>query len=267
MPSLRLPGYQLLEVLGGGPLTQVLAARQTATGARCVVKVLREHWSAHQTALELMRREARAGTRVRHPHLVRVLASHLDKSPYFLVMHPVAGTSARQALEPNHGVGRRRAVWVARQVAQAVDALHRSGFIHGDIKPDNICLAKSGAAVLVDLGFAHRPGEMMDLLKRGGLLGTANYLAPELAQGGTIDGTPADVYSLGVTLHELLTGRLPPPAEGDIHHATVEDRCRGSRLGALIARMLATNPARRPRIGAVLAELIRAEINLLRRAA
>src|SRR5260370_21950784 len=103
------------------------------------------------------------------------------------------------------------ALWVTRQTAEALAALHRAGFLHGDVKPDNVRLVGDGAAVLIDLGFAHRPGENAAFLREGYVLGTPDYLAPELCLSHPEADLSSDLFSLGVMLFEMLTGKLPYP--------------------------------------------------------
>ena len=98
----KIPGYQLLEPLGGGPMTCVYAAREQASDAACAVKVLREEWADQSTAIKLLQREARAGLAVRHPHLVRVLDAHVTRTPHFLVMELLAGESLRRRLRRDY---------------------------------------------------------------------------------------------------------------------------------------------------------------------
>src|SRR5262249_467804 len=158
-PFPKIPGYELLQRLGGGPLTCVYSARDGATDAACAVKVLREDWEDPDTAVKLMQREARAGLSVRHPHLVRFLDSHVIPPPYLLVLDPPPGEALRTRLPREYRLDLPTTVWIARQTAEALAALHRAGFLHGDVKPENIRLVDDGTAVLIDLGFAHRPGE------------------------------------------------------------------------------------------------------------
>ncbi|HXG12278.1 MAG TPA: serine/threonine-protein kinase, partial [Gemmataceae bacterium] len=207
----QIPGYELHQPLGGGPLTCVYAARNCTTDTPCAVKVLREDWEDQTTAIKLMQREARAGLAVRHPHLVRFLDAHVTRPPYFLVMELLAGESLRRRLRRDYRLDLATTVWVARQTAEALAALHRAGFLHGDVKPDNIRLVDDGTAVLIDLGFAHRPGENVRLHRQGYVMGTANYLAPELCGFRAEADLSSDLFSLGVTIFEMLTGRLPYP--------------------------------------------------------
>src|SRR5439155_6717019 len=109
----------------------------------------------------------------------------------------------RARLQREYALDLRTAVWIARQTADGLTALHRAGFIHGDVKPENVRLVDAGTAVLVDLGFAHRPGTDTDL-GDDYVLGTANYLAPELFEDDPSEGFAGDWYSFGVTLLEML---------------------------------------------------------------
>src|SRR5436309_973663 len=155
----KVPGYELLDRLGGGPLTEVFSARDCAADEACAVKVLRPQWHDQPTAIKLLQREARAGLAVQHPHLVRLRYTHVTRAPYFLVMELLPGESLRRRLRRDYRLDVPTSLWIARQTAEALAALHKAGFLHGDVKPDNIRLVSDGTAILIDLGFAHRPGE------------------------------------------------------------------------------------------------------------
>jgi serine/threonine protein kinase len=272
----KVPGYELVQRLGGGPLTCVYSARDCATDAACAVKVLRADWEDQPTAIKLLQREARAGLAVGHPHLVRLLYAHVTRPPYFLVMELLPGESLRRRLRRDYSLDVPTALWITRQTAEALAALHRAGFLHGDVKPDNIRLVDDGSATLIDLGFAHRPGENAHLLRKGYVLGTVNYLAPELCAFDPAADHGSDLYSLGVTLFEMLTGRLPYPA-GSINETLRRHRLDPPAdvrrhapllppaLATLVERLLARRPADRPRAAAVVQQLVSLEIGALRR--
>jgi serine/threonine protein kinase len=265
----------LLKCLGGGPLTAVYAAHEEATDADCAVKVLRENLADPSTAVKLFQREARAGLMVRHPHLVRLREAHVTRPPYFLVMDLLAGESLRRRMRRDYRLDTADALWIARQTAEALAALHRARFVHGDVKPDNVRLTGDGTAILIDLGFAHRPGENLPLFRQGYVLGTVNYLAPELCGGDGDDGPAGDLFSLGATLFEMLAGRLPYRA-GTVEqtlrrHAAdppADIRCHVTGLPGtlvnLIQALLARRAADRPRAAAVVQQLIGLEIAALR---
>ncbi len=271
-----IPGYELLSSLGGGTLTSVYAARDLSQDIPCVVKLLRPDWKDQPTAVKLLQREARACLAVQHPYLVQLLHAHVTRPPYFLVLEMLEGETLRRRLRRDYCLGVADTLWIARQLAQALEALHRAGFIHGDVKPDNIRLAGDGQARLLDLGFAHRPGENASLLEKGFVLGTVNYLAPELCLRPPGDVPASDLFSFGITLFEMLTGQLPYPA-GNTHqtmrrHAT-EEPCDirqletelPNGLASLVMRLLEHEPAQRPRLAQVVQQLIALEIAALRR--
>jgi serine/threonine protein kinase len=274
-PPPRIPGYELYRSLGGGPLTCVYEGRECATDTPCAVKVLRGAWQKRATAVKLLQREARAGLAVRHPHLVEVRHVHVTRPPYFLVMDWLPGESLRRRLRRDYRLDVPTALWVTRQVAEALAALHRAGFLHGDVKPDNVRLTGAGTAVLIDLGFAHRPGENAALRRKGYVLGTVDYLAPELCTGLEDGAFGSDLFSLGVSLFEMLTGRLPYPpgsVEQTLHrHCSQPPQDVRTRAGSvpeplagLVDRLLRRLPQDRPRATAVVQQLMGLEIAGLR---
>jgi serine/threonine protein kinase len=275
-PIPRIPGYQLVQHLGGGPMTSVFSARAVETDAPCAIKVLRDDWDDPDTGIKLLQREARAGLGVRHDHLVRVTHAHVTAPPYFLVMDLLPGESLRRRLRRDFRLPISDAVWIVRQITEALAALHAAGFLHGDIKPDNVRLIDDGTAVLIDLGFAHRPGENAVFLRAGYVLGTANYLAPEQCDPLPAEDLGSDLFSLGVMFYEMLTGRLPYPP-GSLRQTFRRHRCDPpadirrsvpnlpSSLIALLSRLLAHRAADRPRAAVVVQQLIKLEIAALTR--
>jgi serine/threonine protein kinase len=274
-PAVRIPGYLLLGRLGGGPMTTVYQAQDVETGAFAAIKVVRPDWEDQTTAIKLLQREARVGLAVRHPHLVRVTHTHVLQPPYYLVMELLPGESLRRRLQRDYRLAVADALWITRQMAEALAALHQAGFLHGDIKPDNLRLTGDGTAVLTDLGFAHRVGENAAFLRAGYVLGTANYLAPELCHERPSEDLSSDLFSLGVTLFEMLTGRLPYPP-GSLRQTFRRHRCDPpadirqlagplpSGLVQLVQQLLAHDPAARPRASSVVQQLVHLEITALR---
>jgi serine/threonine protein kinase len=271
----HIPGYELLQPLGGGPLTVVYSARKCGTDEPCAVKLIRDSWRDHATAVRFLRREARAHRAVRHPGLVRLLDAHVTEPPFCLVFELLGGESLRERLQRDYALDLRTTFWAARQTAEAVAALHQARFVHADIKPDNVRLLDAGTAVLMDLGFAHRPGDKFARADAGYVLGTANYLAPELCAEDPRDDFAADWFSFGVMLFEMLTGSLP--YEPGTLSETLERHLRDEpaarvervawawppRLTALLEGLLARAPAARPRAALVVHELIALEIAAL----
>ena len=273
----RITGYELIQPLGGGPFARVWNAHDLYNDSFVALKLLREDSPYGETALTLLRREARAGLSVIHPHLVRVRSDHTSEPPYYLTMDLLRGEPLRSALRRRYRLRPATALWIIRQVTEALAAVHRSGFVHGDVKPDNVRLTDSHTAVLIDLGFAHRPGENAHFLNDGLILGTANYMAPEVCALNPDSDGKADIFSLGVMLFELLTGKLPFPsgtsaqtmeAHRTLSPADLRDES-GSwpkGLPALLRRLMAHYASARPMASALVSDLIALEIAALRAA-
>jgi serine/threonine protein kinase len=257
-----IPGFELLRLLGGGPMTQVFAAREHLTGAACAVKVLRPDLEDPDTALYLLRREARAGLGLRHPNLLAYHIAHVLCEPYFLVMQLIQGESLHQRLTHRPKIDIPSIVAITRQLAAGLACLHRKGLLHGDLKPENVLLLPGNGVRIVDLGSAHRPGENKRLLEKGYILGTPDYLAPELCSFQSDSTVSSDLFSLGVILYEMLAGRLPYPA-GDTGHTLRSHRdCRPDLLPLaahplpaalvdLLYRLLDSRPESRPSASAL----------------
>jgi len=263
----RLPGFILGRRLGGGPTCDVFSAMDRERGCGWAIKVLREETANDSTNVQLFRREAHVGLTVRHPNLVRVVRARTrGRQPYFTVMERVPGRSLRQVLRERSWLSSPLVGATARQLVGALAAIHAAGFVHGDIKPENVHVAPRRSATLLDLGFAHRPGEIVELVGTGYVLGTANYVAPELCATPGDDGPAADIFSLGVTLFELLTGKLPYP-DGRVsemmqcHRDQQPDSLWAWQggwplgLARLVDRMMVREPDRRPTANEVGREL------------
>jgi serine/threonine protein kinase len=276
MNAPKIPGYLLLQRLGGGPITSVYEARDEDTGAACAVKVLLDDVEDRATAIKLLQREARAGLALRHPHLVRLTEAHVLCEPYFLVMDLLPGESLRTRIRREYRLPVTDALWITRQTAEALAAMHAAGFLHGDVKPDNVRLISSGGVVLTDLGFAHRPGENASFLRDGYLLGTVNYLAPEQCDEWPVEEFATDLFSLGVSLFEMLTGTLPYPA-GNLRQTIRRLRTEAPldirdvradlppELALLVGQLLEREPEDRPKASNVVHRLVRLEISTLAR--
>ena len=213
--SPRLLGnWQLQQPLGQGAYTQVYAARPLgcppSRPADYAIKMLRPQYAQDQIARQLLRREAEVGRTTSHPHLVPVLETHLEASLPHLVMPRLQGACVQQALDAVGALVLSQALWLTRQVAQALQHLHQQGWVHGDVKPANIVVSRQGHATLVDLGSALHRSEPCGGTARP-LAGSLAYLAPELTSPQTPVCSSSDVYSLGVTLFQMLTGVLPFP--------------------------------------------------------
>jgi serine/threonine protein kinase len=256
----RVGDWELVELAGGGSLTQVYRARPGEAGADqpapYAVKMLRGEWQRDPRAIQVLRREALVGRSVSHPHLVAILATRLREPPYLLVMPWLAGQTLDDWVT-GRGPGELPVVlWIARQVAEALDALHSAGWMHADVKPTNVFISPEGHVTLVDLGFARRSGEIGSAVDRC-VVGTCNYIAPEMITSALRPDIRSDIYSLGVVLFQMLSGRLPYEGKDLAELATRHMQSRPpdlrrlvphvpTEVSHLVKSMLAKEPLRRP---------------------
>ena len=264
--------YTIERELVGGGMAQVFVGEDHDLGRKVVIKILPPELAASVSA-ERFRREILTVARLQHPHIVPILkAGELDGIPYF-VMPYVDGESLDVTLRRRHTLGVRETVGILKDVSRALAFAHERNVVHRDIKPGNILLS-SGSTTVTDFGVskalssARRSGEKGNGLTNTGMsLGTILYMAPEQAAGDPeIDGR-ADIYSLGVTAYEMLSGAAPfahlNPREMLTARLTLPPQPLSSvrkdvpaGLERLIARCLAIDPADRPQTAVDLVEAL-----------
>ncbi len=246
--------YEIGERIASGGNASVWAGRDRRLDRPVAVKRLHPHLRDDAKARRRFAQEAAAASRVRHPNVVTVLDAGDDADGPFLVMELVRGGTLREALVSDGPFDAGRTVAVATQLAGALAAAHRAGVTHRDIKPENIMLDEGGRVVLTDFGIASSGQHDDRVTTEGAVVGTVDYMAPERAIGQP-GGPPADVYSLGLVVYEMLTGRTPfrggNPVAVALAHMS-EPPPPPSRyadvppaLEALVLRALAKEPARR----------------------
>jgi len=207
-------------------------------------------------------REARAAARLSHPHVVSVYDQGEDGGSPYLVMELVPGHTLRDTITSQSPLAPRRALALLEPVLAALAAAHRAGLVHRDIKPENVLISDEGAVKVADFGLARAVTADTQHTSTGVLIGTVSYIAPEIVTEGRADAR-ADVYSAGILLYELLTGRKPHEGETPIQVAykhVHEDVPPPSRLvpalppyvDALVARATARDPGLRPADAGVL---------------
>ena len=159
--------------------------------------MLRPCWQDDPEAIRLLQREAMVGQSVSHPHLVPVLTASVSEPPRLLVMPWLEGASLQARLAAGEQFDVPKALWIARQTAEALDALHAAGWMHGDVTPGNIHVSPTGHVTLIDLSFARRRDEIGSAADRP-IMGTCSYIAPEYFTSALRADIRSDIYSLGV---------------------------------------------------------------------
>jgi eukaryotic-like serine/threonine-protein kinase len=187
---------------------EVWVATDTVLGRRVAVKLLRPELASDPRLVARFRREAVAAARLSHPSIVSVYDTVSDDGVEAVVMQLVRGKSLRQVLDREGRLSPATVRRIGISLADGLDAAHRAGVVHRDVKPGNVLLTPDGRILLADFGLAKVLDTDDGLSMPRGMVGTAKYLAPEQVEGRPVDGR-ADLYSLGVVLYECLTGRVP----------------------------------------------------------
>jgi serine/threonine protein kinase len=200
--------YRLVAPIGSGASARVYAAEDLSLGRKVAVKVLRTGLTDDVRFVKRFRAEAKAAAQLSHPNLLAVFDWGEDSSAAFIVTEVLLGGSLRDMLDRSSLLTPSQGLLVALQVAQGLSYAHRLGWVHRDIKPANLLFGEDGRLRIADFGIARAVAEAAWTEPEGVLIGTARYAAPEQALGEVIDGK-ADVYSLGLTVIEAITGDVP----------------------------------------------------------
>jgi serine/threonine-protein kinase len=255
--------YRLLELLGQGGMATIYRARDAQLERDVAVKVLRPEYGRDPDFFARFRQEAQSAASLNHPGVVAVYDYGTDAVGPFIVMELVDGEDLASILRRSGALPSRQAARLSAQAARAIAAAHERGFVHRDIKPGNILVTREGQVKVADFGIARALAEAA-LTLPGTTLGSVHYFSPEQARGETT--TPAsDIYSLGIVLYELLTGRRP--WEGDSAAVVATARLTGPvpspstvRAGVppvletITRKAMATDPAERFSSAASMAE-------------
>ena len=202
--------YRIIRRLGQGGMARVFLAQDESLHREVAIKVLADRHSDDPHFIERFQREARAAARLNHPNIVQVY-DQSQGGMSFIVQEYVEGETLKDLIRRESPLDPRRAITIALQILAALRVAHQQGVIHRDVKPQNILMQPDGKLKVADFGIASAGGDT-EMTEAGSIVGTAQYLAPEQARGLPV-GPPADLYSVGIVLYEMLSGRVP--FEGD----------------------------------------------------
>ncbi len=201
--------YRLDRKIGSGGMADVWLADDTELDRKVAIKVLHDNFAQDAEFVQRFQREAQSAAGLQHPNVVGIFDRGDFDGTYFIAMEYVDGPSLKDLVKG--GMSPKDAIDFTRQILKAARFAHRKGIVHRDLKPQNVLIDDEGRARVADFGIA-RAGESSDITATGSVMGTAQYISPEQAQGK--ETTPrSDIYSIGVILYEALTGRVP--FEGD----------------------------------------------------
>lgn len=201
--------YELLELVGSGSFATVYRARHRLLDRISAIKIIHTHLVDNQEALQRFKEEAKIISDLEHPHIVRLYEFWTDEQGAYIVMNWMEGKSLRDTLDHYGKIPIERVSRILKQIAPALNLVHRKHIVHRDLKPANIMFDKDGNAYIADFGLAKWHQVQAGLTNHGEIVGTPAYMPPEQAETrDEISGT-ADIYSLGVILYEMLTGAHP----------------------------------------------------------
>lgn len=252
----RISRYRVLEFIACGGMGLVFKANDPEINRDVCIKIMNPALAAHPDARMRFEREARAAARLHSERIVTVFEVGQHRQLPYLVMPLLAGESLRKRLQRDKRVEPRLACRMALQVAQGLRAAHAHGYLHRDIKPDNIWLTPDENVILLDLGLVQAKNESVDLTHSGTILGTPCYMSPEQVQGKPLQES-SDLFSLGVVLFEMLTGVSPFDRDNvfstmmSVAHDTLPiplhtaDNAIPSALVPIVRKLLAKEPAAR----------------------
>ena len=198
--------YEILEIIGTGGMAVVYKARCHRLNRLVAIKILKDEFARDEEFVRRFHAEGEAVAMLSHPNIVQVYDVSSTDSANFIVMELVNGISLRQYMERKGVLNWKETLHFAMQIAKGLDHAHSRGIVHRDIKPHNVMVLKNGSAKVTDFGIARLMSQSNTLTKEA--LGSVHYISPEQAKGGRVDNR-SDLYSLGVVMYEMMTGRAP----------------------------------------------------------
>lgn len=215
MQTQLLGRYRLLESIGSGGMATVYKAIDEESGETVAVKVLKEEHSGDADFLRRFELEGKAALTLSHPNIVHSIDVGQDGELHYIVFEYVEGSTLKEIIRTEGPLTSREAVSVAVQVLDALEHAHSNGIIHRDVKPQNVMITPRGIAMLTDFGIARDAASTTRTFAGTNVIGSVHYLSPEQARGDQV-GPESDVYSCGIMLYEMLTGKVPFGGENSV---------------------------------------------------
>ena len=197
--------YEVTDKIGSGGMSDVYKAKDHKLNRFVALKVLKSEFSDDKNFVTKFRVEAQSAAGLQHPNIVNVFDVGEDNGIYYIVMELIVGITLKKYIERKKQLPVKEAVSILIQVSQGIEAAHNNHIIHRDIKPQNIIISKEGKVKVTDFGIA-RAASANTISSNA--MGSVHYISPEQAKGGFVD-EKSDIYSLGITLYEMLTGHVP----------------------------------------------------------
>lgn len=201
--------YEIIGKIGSGGMSDVYKARDAKLNRFVAIKILKQEFSVDQGFVSKFRMEAQSAACLSHPNIVNIFDVGEENGVYYIVMELIEGITLKKYIERRKKLGIRESIEVSMQVSRGLQAAHSEHIIHRDIKPQNIMISKDGKIKVTDFGIARAVSSQTI---SSNTMGSVHYISPEQARGGYCDER-SDIYSLGITMYEMLTGRVP--FEGD----------------------------------------------------
>ncbi|MBK5246547.1 MAG: Stk1 family PASTA domain-containing Ser/Thr kinase [Peptostreptococcaceae bacterium] len=216
MSSRLLAGrYELLEKIGDGGMAVVYKAKCRLLNRFVAIKILKPDFTKDLKIIESFRKESQAAASLSHPNIVNVYDVGREGNIYYIVMELIEGRVLSDIIKEDGPMDYRKAIEIGKQMASALSLAHKNHIIHRDVKPHNILITEDGVAKITDFGIAKAVDSATIVGHSNTIMGSVHYFSPEQARGGYVD-EKSDIYSLGIVLYELVTGRVPFDADNPV---------------------------------------------------
>ncbi|MDR0886749.1 MAG: protein kinase [Clostridiales Family XIII bacterium] len=207
--------YEVLAKIGEGGMAVVYKAKDRKLNRQVAIKVLRPEFVKDESFVESFRRESYAAARLQHPNIVSVYDVGKEGNIYFIVMELVVGKTLSELIAERGSLDFKETIRIAKQVASALSLAHKNSIVHRDVKPHNILVNADGLAKITDFGIARAVSDGTIVSDQGSIMGSVHYFSPEQGRGGYVD-EKTDIYSLGIVIFEMLTGKVPFDADNAV---------------------------------------------------